>query len=192
MFSGLKPCHKHIVMFFPFCALFHPSLLGKSIHFASRLGCYGSEQDPKSLERESWSQVPASIRWRDDRFLGTNSCLSLDRAERDAEAWYLVETPGQYKKRAKQGVAPEATDNAPEGNEEPRGDESWFRPTSTYVFGNPGWNGYLPAHATGKTYNGTSSLLWTWVRRRLMSPNPDEVTIRVDVETNWQWTCAIE
>jgi hypothetical protein len=43
-----------------------------------------------------------------------------------------LETPGQYKKRTKQGVAPEITDGAVEANEE---EESWLRMKLKSVFG---------------------------------------------------------
>jgi len=43
-----------------------------------------------------------------------------------------LETPGQYKKRTKQGIAPENTDSVVEARE---GEESWFRQKLENVFG---------------------------------------------------------
>lgn len=43
-----------------------------------------------------------------------------------------LETPGQYKKRSKQGVVPEITDDVAETSE---GEESWFRLKLKDVFG---------------------------------------------------------
>lgn len=43
-----------------------------------------------------------------------------------------LETPGQYKKRAKQGPAPENTDGVVEAGEE---GEPWFRPKLRSIFG---------------------------------------------------------
>lgn len=43
-----------------------------------------------------------------------------------------LETPGQYKKRAKQGVGPEVTDEVVEASEE---EESWFQLKVKSVFG---------------------------------------------------------
>jgi len=42
-----------------------------------------------------------------------------------------LETPGQYKKRSKQGVAPEITDDVGEASEE---EESWLRLKLKKVF----------------------------------------------------------
>jgi hypothetical protein len=42
-----------------------------------------------------------------------------------------LETPGQYKKRTKQGVPPETTDSASEESEE----ESWLQRKFKNVFG---------------------------------------------------------
>jgi len=43
-----------------------------------------------------------------------------------------LETPGQYKKRAKQGVVPEVADEVVEASEE---EESWFQLKLKNVFG---------------------------------------------------------
>jgi len=43
-----------------------------------------------------------------------------------------LETPGQYKKRTKQGVVPEVTDEVVEASDE---DESWFQLKVKSVFG---------------------------------------------------------